>query len=265
MKNFSEKAISLQRGRLNVSTVMAGEIDHNVVGRFSMVRLLGGVLLLLVMSGTETAIVRADTMHDGQFWFPLYNRFSPSDKVRGWFEINPRFGNDMSEIHQLLIRPALGYQITPGVSLWQGYAWVTNYESRFTDEHRLYQQLSYRRKFEGWNIFSRTRTEQRFIRDARGVSLRAREFLRMNVPLNDRKQWSFVLYDEIFVSLNATRNGPRSGFDQNRLFIGLNRKITPHLSMDFGYQNQSINTSGPRVADVMNHILLIQWFIDWTD
>lgn len=35
--------------------------------------------------------------------------------------------------------------------------------------------------------------------------------------------------------------------------------------MDIGYQNQSINTPGPRAVDVMNHILLIQWFIDWTD
>ena len=244
---------------------MAGNIARNTVRRFSTVRPLGGLLLLLVMSGIGAAVARAGTVHDGQFWFPLYNRFSPSEKVRGWFEVNPRFGNDVSEIHQLLIRPALGYQIMPGVSLWQGYAWITNYEPRFTDEHRLYQQLSYRKKFAGWNLFSRTRTEQRFIRDARGVSLRAREFLRLNVPLGDRKQWSFVFYDELFVSLNSTHNGPRSGFDQNRLFVGLNRKITPHVSMDVGYQNQSINTSGPRVADVMNHILLIQWFIDWTD
>ncbi len=204
-------------------------------------------------------------MHDGQFWFPLYNRFSPSDKVRGWFEVNPRFGNDASEIHQLLIRPALGYEIQPGVSLWQGYVWVTNYEPRFSDEHRLYQQLSYRKGFTGWNVFSRTRMEERFIREARGVSLRAREFLRFNFPLDDRKQWAFVLYDEVFVSLNSTLNGPKAGFDQNRLFIGLNRKINRHVSMDVGYQNQSINTPGSRVADVMNHILLIQWFIDWTD
>lgn len=42
-------------------------------------------------------------------------------------------------------------------------------------------------------------------------------------------------------------------------------EMNHYVSMDIGYQNQSINTPGPRVADVMNHILLIQWFIDWTD
>ena len=57
----------------------------------------------------------------------------------------------------------------------------------------------------------------------------------------------------------------RAGFDQNRLFVGFNRKMNRYVSMDIGYQNQSINTPGPRVVDVMHHILLIQWFIDWTD
>ena len=75
-----------------------------------------------------------------------------------------------------------------------------------------------------------------------------------------RKQWSFVLYDEIFVSLNAARNGPRSGFDQNRLFVGLNRKINRYVSMDIGYQNQSINTPGPRVVEGLRiQHLLTAW------
>ena len=42
-------------------------------------------------------------------------------------------------------------------------------------------------------------------------------------------------------------------------------EMNRYVSMDIGYQNQSINTPGPRAVDVMNHILLIQWFIDWTD
>ena len=69
----------------------------------------------------------------------------------------------------------------------------------------------------------------------------------------------------LFVMSGTGIDVARAGFDQNRLFIGLNRKINRYVSMDIGYQSQSINTPGPRVADVMNHILLIQWFIDWTD
>ena len=226
---------------------------------------LAGLVLIFAMIGIESPAARAGIDHDGQFWFPLYNRFSLSENVKGWAEVNPRFGDDMSEIHQLLLRPALGYQIRPNLSIWQGYAWITNYEPRFSDEHRLYQQLSYRLGFTNVNFSSRTRMEERFIRNTRGVALRAREFLRANFPLDEHKKWAFVLYDEVFVTLNTIRNGPRAGFDQNRLFVGINRKINPHLSVDVGYQNQIINTRGPRFADVMNHILLIQWFIDWTE
>ena len=219
-------------------------------------RLLSWLLLVLIMSGIGAENVRAGISHDGQFWFPLYNRFSITDKVKGWFEVNPRFGEDMSEINQLLIRPALGYQILPNLSLWQGYAWVTNYEPRFSDEHRLYQQLSYRKGFTKVNLSTRTRMEERFIRSARGVALRGRQFIRVNFPLDDRNQWAFVVYNEVFVTLNTIRNGPRAGFDQNRLFVGINRKINRHLNVDVGYQNQSINTRGPRFVDAMNHILL---------
>ncbi len=233
-----------------------------IVATFSSRGILGFVLIV-AMTGLWSNLARAGINHDGQFWFPLYNRFSLSEKVKGWAEVNPRFGDDMSEIHQLLLRPALGYQILPNLSVWQGYAWNTNYEPRFSDEHRLYQQLSYRLGFANVNFSSRTRMEERFIRGARGVALRAREFLRANFLLDEQKKWAFVLYDEVFVTLNTIRNGPRAGFDQNRAFVGINRKINSHLSVDVGYQNQIINTRGPRFADVMNHILLIQWFIDW--
>lgn len=224
-----------------------------------------GFVLLLAMIGMWSDLARASTNHDGQFWFPVYNRFSISHNIKGWAEVNPRFGDDISEIHQLLIRPALGYEVKSNLSIWQGYAWVTNYEPRFSDEHRLYQQLSYRMGFTNLNISTRTRMEERFIRDARGVALRARQFIRGNISLDEQKKWALVLYDEVFVALNTIHNGPRAGFDQNRAFVGINRKINHHVSVDIGYQNQIINTRGPRFADAMNHILLIQWFIDWND
>ena len=237
----------------------------NRVRNFNRVSLsfIAGLIMLLVLNGPGVDTARAGITHDGQFWFPLYNRFSLTDKLHGWFEVNPRFGDDMSEIHQLLIRPALGYRFSPNISLWQGYAWVTNYEPRFSDEHRLYQQLSYRRGLTLLNLSTRTRMEERFIRNARGVALRGRQFIRGNIPLDERKLWAFVVYDEVFVGFNTIRGGPRVGFDQNRIFVGVNRKISPQLNVDIGYQNQIINNRGPRFADVMNHILLVQWFIDW--
>ncbi len=206
----------------------------------------------------------ADTIHDGQIWFPIYNTITFPNKFRGWVEVNPRFGDDFSEIDQLLLRPALGYQIAKKFSVWQGYAWITNYRPDFTDEHRLYQELDYRDSFSHLRVFSRTRLEERFIRDAVGTALRAREMIRLDVPFGEHNVWAGVVYDEIFVNLNSIRNGPDSGIDQNRVFVGINRKVNEYLHVDLGYQNQFINSPGSDVADKMNHIILIQMFFNWS-
>ena len=216
-------------------------------------------IVLLVSILTEKTYAATD--HDSQLWFPIYNRVYLSEDFLGWFEVNPRFGDNVSEIDQLLLRPALGYQLSQSFSIWQGYAWVTNYEPRFRDEHRLYQQLSFRHAWSHVRISSRTRFEERFIRDARGTALRAREMIRVDIPFGFSKRWGLVFYDEVFVNLNTLQGGPESGFDQNRFFVGLNHRWTNVLTMDLGYQNQAINRR--RGPNAMNHIILIQWFIDW--
>jgi Protein of unknown function (DUF2490) len=232
-------------------------------GRWTRVRQLIAVVVFCLTSAVGGEIAWAVPNHDGQVWVPIYNRFTLSENFQGWFEVNPRFGDNMSEIDQLLIRPALGYQLTPNLSLWQGYGWITNYQPNFRDEHRLYQEISYRPNLSGLRILSRTRLEERFVRSAVGIALRAREMLRVDFPIGREGIWGLVVYDELFVNLNTIKRGPQSGFDQNRLFVGVHRKVNALLSFDFGYQNQSINTSGQHLIDKMNHIMLIQWFIDW--
>lgn len=231
---------------------------------FLVIQRLWVVLVVLsTTGGIGGQVAWAKVDHDGQLWVPVYNRFTLFQDWQGWFEINPRFGDNISQIDQLLIRPAVGYQVTPSVSIWQGYAWITNYLPSFRDEHRLYQQLSYRRTLSKVRIFSRTRLEQRFVRDAGGVAIRAREMLRLDIPFSDEHVWGLVFYDELFVNVNTVDSGPEGGFDQNRFFMGIRRKVNRYLSFDLGYQNQTINTSGPNLADTMHHILLMQWFVDW--
>jgi len=218
------------------------------------------VWVLTVVGGT---VAWAAPIHDGQLWVPLYNRVTFSEKWRGWFEVNPRFGDNISQIEQLWIRPGLGYQATASVSIWQGYAWGTTYQPQFRDEHRSYQEIDYLGRLANVQVFSRTRLEQRFIQDAGGVAIRARELVRADIPFGEERIWGWVIYDEMFINLNTVRRGPEAGFDQNRFFIGVHRKVNARFSVDFGYQNQTINTSGSNLADRMNHILLMQWFIDW--
>ena len=203
----------------------------------------------------------SDLNQDFRLWAPVYLNFPISGPVKGYMEANPRFSNDASQIDQLLLRPAVGYQLTSTISLWQGYAWVANYEPRYLQEHRIFQQLIYSNKFSTFKLLSRTRLEERWIQHAIGTAVRARTMLRGDFPLPAYPALALATYDEIFVNLNTIRQGPEAGFDQNRFFLGLNDTISPNLNIDVGYQLQLINTPLSGLANQANHILLIQFFI----
>lgn len=215
-----------------------------------------------------------NTQSDFRLWTPVYLTVSLPSKFLAYMEVNPRIGDDVTNIDQLLLRPALGYQLTENLSIWQGYAWVGNFNQRHTppqspffDENRIFQQVNYTQKFSGFKFLSRTRLEERWIEHADGTALRFRQMLKVTYPLPIDPDWALVGYDEIFINLNtvgvATGKGPGAGIDQNRFFVGINRTFTPYLNVDIGYQNQMLNSrSLPGNANLINHILMLQFYIN---
>jgi hypothetical protein len=199
---------------------------------------------------------------DFRLWSPVYLTVQLPSSFVGYMEANPRFGDDVSQLDQLLLRPAVGYKLTEHLSLWQGYAWVGNYQPRFLEEHRVFQQLTYGRKFSLAKFLSRSRLEERFIDHADGVAVRARTMLRGDFPLPQAPEWAIVVYDEIFVNLNTVGSGPESGLDQNRFFLGMNRQFTKQFNMDAGYQMQAVNTRQPGFINQINHIILLQFWVN---
>ena len=199
---------------------------------------------------------------DFQIWTPVYLTVSHTDRIQGWYEVQPRFGENASEVNQLLLRTAIGYKLDTRWSVWQGYAWTPAFVPEYTNENRIYQQLLFLRKFPESDIFvSRTRLEWRWIENVPGTAVRFRTLARGQWPFDEKKLWSLVAQDEIFVNFNSPPNGPAAGFDQNRLFFGLNRKVNNHLYFDGGYQWQTLNTREPGFIDDNNHILLLQCFL----
>ena len=233
-----------------------------MVNASDLVRIAFWVGIVLVLSVALPQRVSAGA-HDFQIWTPVYLTVNFSDKIQGWYEAQPRFGDDASQVNQLLLRTALGYRVADHWSIWQGYAWTPNIEPKFKTENRIYQQLLYIQKFPALKIMSRTRLEQRWIKDVSGTAVRFRTLLRGQVPLGDQGRWSIVGQDEIFFNLNSPTNGPDSGLDQNRLFVGINRVMNEHLNVDAGYQFQSINTSESGIFNDKRSILLIQAFLTW--
>lgn len=210
---------------------------------------------------------------DFRLWSPVFMTMKLPSSFLAYMEVQPRFA-DLDEdghIDQLLLRPAIGYQLTENLSIWQGYAWVGTYNQRHTppqspffEESRIYQQILYSRKFESFKIVSRTRLEERWIEHVDGTAVRFRTMLRGQYPLPMAPEWALAAADEIFIHLNTVGSrGPEAGFDQNRFFIGVNRTFSKYFNMDVGYQNQLLNSrSIPNLANQMNHMILFQFFIN---
>jgi Protein of unknown function (DUF2490) len=209
---------------------------------------------------------------DFRLWSPIFMTVKLPSSFLAYMEVQPRFA-DLDEdghIDQLLLRPAVGYQLTEHLSIWQGYAWVGNFNQRHTppqspffEESRIYQQILYSRKFDSFKIVSRTRLEERWIEHVDGTAVRFRTMLRGQYPLPMAPEWALVAADEIFINLNTVgTRGPAAGFDQNRVFVGVNRTFSKYFNMDVGYQNQLLNSrSIPNLANQMNHMILFQFFI----
>ncbi len=195
-------------------------------------------------------------------WLMSLSRIKFTDTVNAFVDIQPRFtlsdtpnGHDRT-LDTLLLRGALGYQITSNIGLYQGYAYIPTYDPKNV-EHRSFQELFIKQPLNHGNALAhRIRFEQRWIDSADEIAYRLRYFARYTHPLSHwHKRLSLAINEEVFIHLNDTKNGPQSSFNQNRLFVGLNYRINPSLAYEFGYQNQYVNVI--KNSNVMNHILFL--------
>jgi Protein of unknown function (DUF2490) len=227
-----------------------------------------------LLAGGETFAQSPSTFtQDFRLWSPVFMTAKLPNSFLAHLEVQPRFA-DLDEdghIDQLILRPAVGYQLTENLSVWQGYAWVGNFNQphtpprpAFFEESRIYQQILYSRKFDSFKITSRTRLEERWIEHVDGTAVRFRTGLRVMYSLPMAQEWALVASDEVFVHLNTVGSrGPQAGFDRNRFFAGINRTFSKYFNMDVGYQNELVNSrSIPNLANQMNHTILFQFFIN---
>lgn len=218
-------------------------------------RYLVGLLICLLPLSVYADVTR------NSIWLMSLSRIKFTDKVNGYIDIQPRYtvndipGGEDDAFDMLLMRGAIGYQITPNIGLYQGYGYIPSYDPKNVD-NRFYQELFIKQPLSLGNALAhRLRLEERIIDSADETSYRFRYFGRYVHPL---KQWhpklSLAINEEIFINLNDAEQGPQSGFNQNRLFFGLNYRVNPSLAYEFGYQNQFINVTSSD-NNISNHIL----------
>jgi hypothetical protein len=110
-------------------------------------------------------------------------------------------------------------------------------------------------------LVSRLRTEQRFVEHEPKPDFRIRQMFKINVPLRNHYDWSFVASDEFFWQKNNSIDNVSHGFDQNRLFLGIGYNITTLVAAEAGYMNQYIHRINS--PDFLSNIALLSLSIKW--
>ncbi len=227
-----------------------------------------GTLLVMI----TPVISYGGTESRTSLWTMSLTRLTFSEHWRGFVDIQPRFtindiaGGDNGRLDMLLMRGAVGYQLTKNIGLYQGYANIPTYDPKKA-EHRSFQELFIKQPLRKGVFAHRLRFEQRDLDGVDETAYRFRYFARLVYPLNNwHPKLSLAVNEEVFINLNDADGGPQSGFNQNRLFMGLNYRVNPNLAYEFGYQNQYVNRRGG-ADDISNHILFfgIQTKFSWLD
>lgn len=250
------------------------------IGMFTWNLLAGGATSVQAYTDLSGTGKTATSKEDFRLWAPVFLTVSLPNKFIAYMEVNPRIGDDVTNIDQLLLRPAIGYKLTDNWTIWQGYAWVGNFnqphtapQPSFIGENRIWQQATYTQSFSSFKFMARTRMEERWIDHAGGTALRFRQMFKLTVPIPQAPDWAFVTFDEIFMNLNSVdtynevlshnSKGPGAGIDQNRIFVGMNKTFNQYLNVDIGYQNQMINNRKLEGnANLINHVLMINFYIN---
>ncbi len=190
---------------------------------------------------------------DAQVWSSVNATVDAGESVVLSFDANVRWTDDVSRAGQVVLRPGIGFKLDKSTTATVGYAYVRTDPvgpAKF-DEHRAWQQLSYRLAGDGQNVTltGRSRLEQRWVEGASDMGWRMRQQLRVTTPLKGKVR--AVAWSEVFVSLDDTSWGQNSGLDRWRNSVGLAIPLNSAITIEPGYLNQWVVRPG---RDQIHHI-----------
>lgn len=202
---------------------------------------------MIALASTGVAWPGAAAAGDTQLWSAVFvNGPATKDgRLLLWFDGHARVRIAGDELDVSILRPGLGWRVSPKLDVWAGYARVTTYRNGpDLQEDRLWQQATYHvTELAGGRLSGRTRLEQRFRETGDDTGWRLRQTLRYARPIENTPV-SFVFNNEAFFGLNDANWGQRSGFDQNRAFVGGAWQASKQLRIEAGYLNHHINGHG---------------------
>ena len=196
------------------------------------------------------------TAQDVQSWNTLVAQGPIDGRVMLWAEVQSRFTQDAARLGVVIGRIGLGVRLKHDIDLHAGYQYQydTPAPGITRDEHRFWQQVTapVLRRDNGFALITRWRLEERTIVGANDLGWRLRMQWRVVQPLHGKGTAGPLVQSETFFALNSTDWGARSGFDQQRSFVGWLQPLSPHLNLEVGYMHQYLNRPGSNPG---NHII----------
>ncbi|MES2589250.1 MAG: DUF2490 domain-containing protein [Bacteroidota bacterium] len=207
-------------------------------------------------------------------WVMYFGNHRFTDKWGIHTEYQWRRNDFFENWQQSLIRIGLDYYGENGIQYTAGYAWIDTYEygsqpvAKSFIEHRIWQQLILKNKFDRIEFQHRYRTEQRFLenwvkdsdgnfkQDGFNFRQRVRYRFMATIPLS-RKEMAdntlfLSLYDEVFIGFG--KGIGKNVLDQNRISASLGWRFNKNFNVQLGYLNQyMIKTDG--IKQERNHTL----------
>jgi uncharacterized protein DUF2490 len=247
---------------------------HSTLGRPTALNtLIASTVLSLILTGPLAAEKQVEDFHTWAGMEITGDLSSITPNLRNFrykLFTQGRFGDYSSRFTQGLIRPGIGYALNEKTTVWLGYDWVPTsrplaLRHPFND-HRVWQQLSLKDQYSFGTVISRTRLEQRFfdIPGSTDVAHRYRQMFKLSAPMPSiSPKISFVVWNEIFVDLNTTDVGIKSGLNQNWAFAGIGYHLNNKTTVEIGYLNQYLNRPRNPRPDQMHHVLSVNMLLNF--
>lgn len=202
----------------------------------------------------------AQAVSDLQVWLPININAKLSEHWRGFLELQPRVGDEASNLTSMMLRPAIGWAVNDKATLWLGYLMsadsLTLDSDNYRIENRAFQGFSWKDTANNkqfiWEV--RNRLEERFLAHNSDPSIRWRTRLRVEQLLAN-SPWSIIASEELFINLNDNQNNAQlqAGAQQNRLYLGVGYRFAPEVQVETGYLYQHVWRNQPAV-DQDHHV-----------